>query len=365
MQFRPRSRRRGRPPTERLPPGDPVTPNVRTVSELTEDELVARITARFPPAPPTAIWSGDDAAVVAADAELVVTVDMLVEGVDFDLTWATGEDVGYKVMAVNASDIAAMGATPRHAVATLALPPETDVELVDGIASGIALAAEAFGCAVVGGDISRASEISTAVTMTGALLGAPVLRSGARPGDALCVTGSLGGAAAGLAALRRRQVGHAAVRAEIQQRSGANGLAVLAARQLRPSPRLSAAEILAAHATAMIDVSDGLALDLARLLKASGCGCRIAAGAIPIDPELVTAAERLSLDPVTTALTGGEDLELMVALPDDRVEDVQMALDESGTPLTRIGEATDGDMTIDGTPLARFVEHGWDHLRSP
>ena len=339
-------------------------PEARIVSELSEDELIARITARFPPAPADAIWSGDDAAVVAADTDLVVTVDMLVEGVDFDLTWATGDDIGYKVMAVNASDIAAMGAAPRHAVATLALPPETALELVDGIAAGLALAAERFGCALVGGDVSRASEISMSLTMTGVLFGAPVLRSGARPGDALCVTGSLGGAAAGLAALRRRNVGESAVRAEIDNPSGANGLAVLAARQLRPTPRLEAAEVLAADATAMIDISDGLALDLARLLRASGCGCDITSGAIPIDPDLVTAARSLALDPLTTALTGGEDFELLVALDHERLEDVQMALDESGTPLTKIGAATDGAETIDGGPLARFVEHGWDHLRS-
>ncbi|MDQ3962605.1 MAG: thiamine-phosphate kinase [Actinomycetota bacterium] len=323
-----------------------------------------RITSRFPRAPADAVWSGDDAAVVDAGTDLVVTVDMLVEGVDFDLTWATGDDIGYKVMAVNASDIAAMGAAPRHAVATLALPPATALELVDGIAAGLALAAERFGCALVGGDISRASEISMSLTMTGVLFGKPVLRSGARPGDALCVTGSLGGAAAGLAALRRRNVGATAVRAEIDSRSGADGLAVLAARQLRPVPRLEAAAVLAGAATAMIDISDGLALDLARLLRASGCGCAITSEAIPIDPDLVIAASSLSLDPLTTALTGGEDFELLVALPPDRVENAQMALDESGTPLTPIGTTTDGAETIDGAPLARFVERGWDHLQA-
>lgn len=351
--FNPRSPRLGPPP---------ISDDPRIVSELSEDELIARITARFPEAPANAIWSGDDAAVVEAGADLVVTVDMLVEGVDFDLTWATGDDIGYKVMAVNASDIAAMGAAPRHAVATLALPPDTALELVDGIAVGLALAAERFDCALVGGDISRASEISMSLTMTGVLYGAPVLRSGARPGDAICVTGSVGGAAAGLAALRRRNVGRTAVRAEIDNPSGADGLAVLAARQLRPTPRLDAAKVLAGDATAMIDVSDGLALDLARLLRASGCGCNISSAAIPIDPEFVMAATSLSLDPLTTALTGGEDFELLVALPADRVEDVQTALDESGLPLTRIGETTDGDETIDGAPLARFVERGWDHL---
>lgn len=355
MRFHQRSPRPGPPP---------INGNPRIVSELSEDALVERITARLPSPPSGTIGSGDDAAVIAAAEELVVTVDMLVEGVDFDLTWATGEDIGYKVVAVNVSDVAAMGAEPRHAVATLALPPDTAIELVDAIATGLAIGAETFGCALVGGDISRASELSMSLTMTGVLFGAPVLRSGAQVGDALCVTGSLGGAAAGLAALRRRNVGRSAVRDEIKNPTGADGLAVLAARQLRPTPRLEEARILAREANAMIDVSDGLARDLDRVLSASGLGCRITAGAIPIDPDLVAVAGRLSLDPLTTAMTGGEDFELLVALPAGRVEDVQMALDEIGTPLTRIGEVVDaGEKTIDGDPLTRYVEQGWDHLQ--
>ena len=337
----------------------------RTVSDLSEDELIARIRKAFPAPPADEIWSGDDAAVIATNGErIVVTTDAVVEDIDFSLKWATGVDIGYKALAVNVSDVAAMGATPRHAVVTLAMPPTTAIDLVDGIAEGIALATTEYECALIGGDISRASKLSVSVTLLGRLAGEPVLRSGARPGDAICVTGTLGAAAAGVQVLQRGLVERAAIDAEIADRSGASGLAALAARQLRPRARVRESPILVrAPVAAMIDISDGLAIDLDRLMRASDTGCELAATAIPIDPDVAALRGDLSMDPLSTALTGGEDFELLFAIGPELLEDVQMAMDELGTAITKIGDVTDGDRLIDGEPLANHVEQGWDHLR--
>lgn len=296
------------------------------------------------------VWAGDDAAVVATGERSLLTTDVLVEGVDFDFAYCTGADVGWKSLAANVSDIAAMAGRPTRAVVSLSLPATTPLGTVESFLDGLAAGADRWQVAVAGGDISRAGEVSVAVAMVGALDGPPVLRSGARPGDAICVTGSLGGAAGGLLALQRGLAG-----------SGRQ-VDMLVRRQLRPEPRLAESGVLRrSGATAMIDLSDGLGLDLIRLMTASGTGCAIEGAALPVDPSLVVL-ER-DLDVAELALRGGEDLELLCTIDPSRVD---AAVAEAGPPLsglTRIGEVTREGFMLDGVAM-KGEELGWDHLRT-
>lgn len=343
------------------------TNDPRTVSDLSEDDLTARFGALFGPAPSGEVWTGDDAAVIATGERAVMTTDVVTEHVDFEFDWARGTDVGFKLVAVNVSDIAAMGAIPTRAVATLNVRTDLGLDVVEGIVAGMKQACERWGVDIVGGDVGRASEVSMSLALLGELDGEAILRSGARVGDAICVTGTLGGAAGGLLALQAGAVDPATVHAEIDSPTGANGLAVMAARQLRPQARLEESRVVRRHATAMIDISDGFALDLYRLLSSSGAGCVVDDGAIPIDPELAVTRDRLPepSEPLVLALTGGEDFELLFTVPLQSIADVTAATDEVGTSVTVVGRVTDGEqMTIGTEPLERWSTQAWDHLRS-
>jgi thiamine-monophosphate kinase len=342
----------------------------RPVSELGEQGVIDLIAARLGPPRGDEIWTGDDAAVFPTPGDtLVSTTDLLVEGVDFELAYSRGSDVGWKLVACNASDAAAMGAAPRYAVCTLALRPTTTVGFVDDFLTGLLSAADRWGMQLVGGDLSSALVLSASLAVIAVpLSGGLVLRSGASPGDAICVTGVLGGAAGGLIALQQGLVGLDAVYAEIEQPTGADGLAVLAARQLRPTARVQEADRLTrVGVTSAMDISDGLARDLQRLTQASGTGCDIDPETIPIDPELDSLTNALpgDVDALTLALAGGEDLELLFTIAADKVEAAQLALDDIGVPVTRVGEMTAGESRIGGQPLEGWSEAGWDHLRRP
>ena len=236
------------------------------------------------------MWIGDDAAVLAMpEGGLVVTTDLTVAGVHGDLRHIGLDDFGWRALARAVSDVAAMGARPLGAVVAVAAPPDSDL---DALYDGIAAAAQAHRCPVVGGDLSVAVELVVAVTANGHLDGPAVLRSGARPGDTLVVTGPLGGAAAGL-----RTLSSGDARADTDE-------GIVSAHR-RPRARLTEGEAARrAGASAMIDVSDGLLLDLARLADASGVGFAL---------EAVPVHEGASLD---DALSGGDDYELVIAHPD-------------------------------------------------
>jgi thiamine-monophosphate kinase len=328
------------------------------VGELGEDALVARIAGRIgPPGHLPEVWAGDDAAVFEAPGRtMLYTTDLLVEGVDFDLGWCAGGDVGWKAVAVNASDVAAMGGLPRYAVVALALPSDSAVALVDDLVEGMLAAASRWGIAVVGGDVSEANELSLSVALIGVAGGeGPVLRSGARPGEAICVTGSLGGARAGLVALEAGAV------ADSDDR-----LRNLVLRQLRPQARVDeGVRLAAAGASAMIDLSDGLVMDLGRLVRASGTGCEIDPQAVPVDPAVAALAPHRAepIDFLETAILGGEDFELLLTIDEDRVASARRALEPLGTPLTRIGTVKSGDARIGGVALERWEARAWQHLR--
>jgi len=313
-----------------------------TIGEASEREALRRIFPRLPESRATLVGPGDDAAVLAApDGRFVVTTDMMVHGPDFRVAWSGPEDLGWKAAVTNLSDVAAMGAVPTALVVAIAAPPETPVAWLEAVADGFRLACDALqpGCGVVGGDLSVSATLTFAVTAFGDLEGrAPVLRSGARPGDVVAVSGPLGAAAAGLGLLFSRAVDaagepdsdrFAAVVAEHPELIGA---------QLRPRPPIADGPLAAeAGATAMLDLSDGLALDARRVAEASG---------VAIDLDTST----LGPD-VRTALTGGEDHGLLAAFP-------------SGATLPggfrRVGEVRpgDGELLIDGRP---FTDRGgWD-----
>jgi thiamine-monophosphate kinase len=325
------------------------------VSEIGEDALITRIAARLDRPPAGEVWTGDDAAVIASPARrLLLTTDLLVEGVDFDLSWCRGADIGWKAIAVNASDIAAMGGRPHVAVASLSLRGDIGVGTVDDIVDGLGAASRRWAIALVGGDISGAREVMLSVAATGVLASAPpVLRSGARDGEAICVTGTLGAAAAGLAVLRARD------RPE-------DGFAGLVERQLRPRARVEEGVALArCGATAMIDVSDGLAVDLGRILDASGTGCEVDPGAVPVDAgvgSLARARPDLVPDALEAAMLGGEDFELLFTIDEADLPAAREALLALATEVTRIGTVVAGRASVGDEDLERWRERGWQHL---
>lgn len=320
---------------------DPQAP----VSELGEDGLVELLRERFEPRAGT-VGIGDDAAsFLSPGRRLVMTTDTLVEDVDFALDYFSGRDLGWKTVAVNVSDLAAMGAEPSYGVATLCLPAETSVGFVVDLIDGIAEAASTWGVELVGGDISRAQQISLGLALIGHA-DRPVLRSGAKPGDAILVSGALGGSAGGLHLLSRDP-----------EAAGA-----LVDRHRRPQARLelgrAAGEL---GVTGMIDLSDGLIVDLERLLVASGTGCRVDPQLVPIDEGLV---ELDGFDQVRAALFGGEDFELLFTAPPPVVTEVTDAGERLGVAVTRIGTVTDDRRLLGDTPFDDLEDEGWDHLRN-
>ena len=278
----------------------------------------------------------------------------MVEDVDFRLSYSSGFDVGWKLIAANASDIAAMGGRPWRAVASVALRPDTEVSFVDALAEGMSTLSKDLGLGLVGGDFSAGRDISASVAMLGIATGSPVLRNGARVGDSLCVTGSLGGAAGGLLVLE-----------EGMDASDSKDRQMLVTASQRPRPRVAEGQIVAGYAHAMIDLSDGLAVDLGHLTKASNVGCEIDLDAVPLHESLEwLQGRRTQTDPMSLAVTGGEDFELLMSLDDSDLNEVSARLDELGTRLTRIGVVTDGPARIGTRDLDDWRREGWEHLQN-
>jgi thiamine-monophosphate kinase len=339
------------------------------VSDLGESGLIDRILERIGPGQVEVVAGGDDTAFVPLDASSVLfTTDALVEGVDFDFAYCMAPDVGWKAVAVNASDIAAMCGKPLWATVSLGLTPATPVATIDGIVEGMVEASARWDIGLVGGDITTASELSLSVAMIGSLVGdAPVLRRGARVGDALLVTGSLGGAAAGLRLLQHREA--AIERAEDHPSGRAAGSGDVAhglmKRQLRPEARVEEAAVLAAFGpSSMIDLSDGLAMDLRRLMGASATGCLVEPSALPLDPGLDPLFEYEPGGGLELAMVGGEDFELLFTLEQGAVAAATHAVEECGTACTRIGTVVEGECSVGDKPLSAWEGLGWDHLRS-
>jgi len=310
------------------------------ISDLTERALIARLRARVPSPPDWVLTGiGDDAAVLAPARGMVdvVTTDALVEGVHFRREWSSANDIGHKALAVNLSDLAAMGATPRAILLSLTLPPDLSLEHFDALLDGVLALATVSKAPLVGGNIARSTgDLHVEITAIGAVRPRRVLRrSGARPGDRLFVTGRLGAAAVGLAALT----------AGLDITSDA--LASCVAAHRRPSPRLRTGIVVANNrsASACMDLSDGLADAIQQVCEASGCGADVDTSTVPVH-------EAATLD---QALTGGEDYELLFAVPRRRTRLFHAAIKQAGeVPVTEIGACTKGAIPDLGQGFRHF-----------
>ncbi|GAB2513403.1 thiamine-phosphate kinase [Paramicrobacterium agarici] len=304
--------------------------------------MLSRIFPRLPASDAALVGPGDDSAVMAApDARFVVTTDMMVHGPDFRRAWSTPWHLGWKAAATNLSDVAAMGARPTGLVVALAVPDSTPVDELEEFADGLKAACEALapGCGVVGGDLSVSGTFTIAVTAFGDLEGrAPVLRTGARTGDVVAVSGQLGRASHGLALLFSEGVDEAGVPDASRANSVREQHPDLVSAQLTPTPPIADGPRGArAGATAMMDISDGLALDASRMARASG---------------VTLALESLLLgDDVDAALHGGEDHGLLACFPPGA------ELPGGFTRIGMVSEAGGADVTCDGAPVAA---RGWD-----
>jgi len=339
-----------------------------TISELSERELIARIQARLPPAPPwLLVGIGDDAAVVEPERNRVevLTVDSLVEGVHFDRAFVPPDAIGHRALAVNLSDLAAMGAAPRHALLSMVLPATLPLADFDGVVSGLAALASAHRLHVVGGNLTRSGSASgpliVDVSVTGTVKPRQVLkRRGARPGDRLCVSGTIGSAAAGLRLLRDN--------ARLLDTMNADtGVERLVTAYLRPVPRVRLGLMLARNraASACMDLSDGLSDAVYQIAEASGVGARIDAAVLPIDARARDVLGAGGADPIAGAITGGDDYELLVSVRPRTRGRLAAAIRHGGVPLTEIGVCTEDPAVVlqrDGadTPLPRG---GFSHFR--
>jgi thiamine-monophosphate kinase len=327
---------------------------------LTETALITALAREFGPAPPEVILGiGDDCAALALGGAdyFLWTVDTLVEGVHFDLGYTSLTQLGWKSLVVNLSDIAAMGGEPKHVLLSLGWPRDRDRREALAFAGGLAQAAREYGVAVIGGDtVASPHGLVVTVTLTGSVPASQMLRrSTAQVGDLIFVTGPLGEAAAGLTILRQ-------------------GLELapdlkdpLVEAHLLPRPQMTAGRLLAQEglANALIDTSDGVATDLYHICQASGVGARLPASSVPVSPRVRTAAPALGRDPLTLALTGGEDYLLLFTSPSGNEARLAQVFLKAGlaAPLL-LGRIVPGNRVILETSVGDvdISGKGYDHF---
>jgi thiamine-monophosphate kinase len=354
-----------------------------------EFELLALLRERLPAAgPQVRLGSGDDAAITVPGGAVATSIDALIEGVHFRRETASLRQIGRKALSTALSDLAAMGAAPGEAYVALGAPADLgEPELLE-LGEGLAAVARETGTTIAGGDLTGAPALTLAVTVVGHAPRAEdfVTRAGARPGDALVVTGELGGAAAGLLLLEDTALTATAFGAVEPPVPGSSGLTpgdpgsterppgapgdrlnvvtadALRRRQLDPTPRLAAGRALAAAgATAMIDISDGLAGDAQHVAAASEALLLIDADALPIAAGVAVVAAAAGRDPLELAVSGGEDYELFAALPPDAVAAAREALAATGTSLTVVGKV---EAAEDARPRAEVRRPGGEAVPS-
>lgn len=348
-----------------MTPDRSIAPATGTVADLGERRLIARIHALTPPPPAwVTVGIGDDGAVIepARNTIDVVTTDSLVEGVHIDRRVMSAGDIGYKLLAASLSDLAAMGAAPRAAVLSLVLPSDLPVSDVDALVGAVVDLATAHAMALVGGNVARSpGPLCAELTAIGSVRRRKVLRrAGARPGDAIYVSGSVGAASAGLAWLQAQAA------APSIGSASADPLPVATARFLRPAPRVRLGTLLGRTqaATACIDLSDGLAAGLRQLAEASAVGMAIEAAAVPLEPGVRAWIAARGQDPLDAALAGGEDYELAFTVSRrrrGRLRHVQRLV--GGLPITRIGQVTPGrEVVLVGPEGTRELPGGYEHF---
>ena len=315
-----------------------VQPPDATLADTGEFGVIAELVKLFGTDEHVLVGPGDDAAVLRIKhGHVVVSTDMVVEGRHFRRDWASAEDVGHRAAAQNISDVNAMGGTARHLTIGLAAPADLPVQWALDFARGFAAECQEVGAHVVGGDLTRADQLVIAVTVLGQCTQSPVLRSGARPGDALALVGRQGWAAAGLAVLGR----------------GFRSPRVLVEAYRRPQPPYAAGKVAAeAGATSLIDISDGLLAEAGHLAEASGVAIDVRSGAFEVPDPLRAVGAALGADPMQFILGGGDDHALLATFPD-------IASVPTGWQV--VGEVLDGEgVTVDGG--AYDGPTGWTHF---
>jgi thiamine-monophosphate kinase len=328
------------------------------IGQLGEFDLIERLLAQLGArGAGLVLGPGDDtAAIVPAPGMLLLaTCDCQVEGQHFRLGRGSPEQLGRRLAAANLSDIAAMGGQPKWSLISLCLPPDTEAQFLEQLYRGVAAEFTRFETHLIGGNVARNDRLILDMTLLGEINPDEMLtRSGAMPGDAVLVTGSLGASAAGRAVL---DSGGAEAPSE----------QALLAAHLVPEPRVAAGRSIAStHAAhAMIDVSDGFAQDLGHICKTSACGVAIEASAIPISPATLQAADRLHASALDWALSGGEDYELILTAPSERVPELVRAVAQLGLALTRVGELLrpeEGRWLIRDGRRTPIPSEGWQHF---
>jgi thiamine-monophosphate kinase len=331
-----------------------------TVADIGERALIARIKARVSMPSWVVIGPGDDAAVIRPErgAFDVLTTDAQVEGIHFDRRFVAPDAIGHRALAANLSDLAAMGASPRAALLSLALPPSLDVTDFERLVDGVLAVAGTYKVTLIGGNITQTSgPLTVDITAIGSAKPRRILtRAGARPGDEVYVTGTLGEAAVGLQRL------------QVAGLSGHDGpVDPCVVRYLRPQPRVRAGMLLGRNraASSCMDVSDGLADCVRQVAEASGVGVTLDAARIPIPAEVREAQERRGRDPLEPALGGGDDYELFFTVrPAHRVRLRAVCQHLGDLPITRIGVVTKGQELLvrdeDGT---RSLPNGYEHFK--
>jgi len=334
------------------------------IAELGEFGLIDRITKNIKIKNSSTVKGvGDDAAILEyAEKQIVVSSDLLTEGIHFNLMYVPLKHLGYKAVVVNLSDVCAMNAIPKQVVVNIALSGKFSVEAVEELYSGIHLACEKYGVDLVGGDTtSSLTGLTISITVLGEVEKENVvLRSGAKPTDLLCVTGDLGGAYMGLQLLERE---NEVFKVNENMQPQLTGFDYILERQLKPEARidiLSAFKKLGIKPSSMIDISDGLSSEIHHLCKNSNLGCNIFEDKIPLDFQTKKMAEEMNINPLVAALNGGEDYELLFTLPLSDYEKVKN--DPDFTIIGHMTEVAEGVNLITGAGSAiPLVAQGWEH----
>lgn len=300
------------------------------ISQLGEFGLIDRLTEKFPLKNKSSLKGvGDDAAVLRfGDKDVLVTTDLLLEGIHFDVRYVPLKHLGYKAAVVNFSDIYAMMGTPKQIVVSLGVSSRFTVEHIEELYSGIRLACDAYGVDLVGGDTSASvTGLVISVTCIGeADKDDIVYRNGAKPTDLICVSGDLGAAYMGLQLLERENVVSSQQKGQESYEPDFAGKEYILERQLKPEARKDIVAMLkenGIHPTSMMDVSDGLSSELLHICKNSDVGCRVYEDRIPIDYQTACMAEEFNMNMITAAMNGGEDYELLFTVPltdNDKIE---------------------------------------------
>jgi thiamine-monophosphate kinase len=347
-------------------------PLSQTLGEIGEKELLRHIRGRVPAAPGVVVGLGDDAAAVEIGPFALLTTDSLVEGVHFHRDAAPPRLLGRKALTVNLSDVAAMGGIGRYATVSLCLPPEVTLGWVDSLYDGLLERAAEAGVALVGGNVTRGREsIVVDVTLVGDA-GRLLLRTGARPGDRVVVTGKLGAAAEGVRLLaegaRLDEDGDLAATGVWTESSTPAVVACLRA-QLDPRPPLALARSIAERglARAGMDVSDGLSLDLVEICSRSGLGAVIEAAAVPVDPKAAGLERARGGDALALALHGGEDYQLLLAVEPEKMDELAELARVWGVEVVAVGEFVEGEPVVrlrDADGERPLPPGGHDHFRA-